>query len=139
MLRSHRAHTPTTKYQTFCRMAGPSRLPDSRSTVFPSESRTCLWISSTHSYPLVLRAHFSSKRHWHSKLVRSNFEIPMKNLELMQRPEPSRHLYKDAPDLAFGEGRSLLLVFDNLLIEISVVGVLHYDAEFESGFTRGSL
>ena len=54
----------------------------------------------------------------------------------MQRLEAEDGLDEDAPDFVFVEEFLLLLVVDDLLVEVSVVGELHDDAGWGGQYHR---
>lgn len=61
------------------------------------------------------------------------FEVAMVDVELVECLESLDDLDEDPPDVVFGEEFCLLLLFDDLLVEVSIVGVVHHDAETVGG------
>ena len=53
----------------------------------------------------------------------------MHYLDVMQRLQPRDHLNKELPHFCLREMGFFLLVLQYFLVEISIVGVLHDDAE----------
>lgn len=53
----------------------------------------------------------------------------MEDLELVQSLETSDHLYEYSPDFFFLESGLVVLVVNNLLVQVSVVSVVHHYAE----------
>ena len=53
----------------------------------------------------------------------------MQYLKVMESLQPLDHLDEHRPDFSLSEELALLLVLRNLLIEITIICELHYDAE----------
>ena len=60
--------------------------------------------------------------------MKGYFEITMKYIEGMQFFESDKDLYENIPNLFFFEEFFFLFVFDNFLIEVTVIGKFHDDA-----------
>lgn len=53
----------------------------------------------------------------------------MKNFQIMQCLQPLDDLYKDRPNVGLWEQLVLALLLNDPLVQVSVVGKLHHDAE----------
>lgn len=53
----------------------------------------------------------------------------MENFEVVQGLQTFDHLNKNSPDVVLLELCFALLVIYNLLVEVSIISVVHYDAE----------
>lgn len=49
----------------------------------------------------------------------------MQYAQIMQGPQPPHNLHKQTPNLLLLKGGAFLLVFDDSLVEVSVIGILH--------------
>ena len=56
-------------------------------------------------------------------------EIPMKYFNLVESLEPPHNLNEYFPDIVFADVLLLLLMLGDLLEQVSIVRVLHYDAK----------
>ena len=60
----------------------------------------------------------------------------MENIEVMQFLETKSDLNESSPNFIFGESWFLLLLDDDLLIEVSIIGEIHDDAVWEGVYQR---
>lgn len=123
-----RWHSPKTRYPIWSHRARLSRPKDWRSREYLFACTIArfwpLWIRSD---PPVWISRFWSRKYWHSVIYqkRKYFEIPVQNIEPMEGLEPNHRLYEHTPDLILFKQRLGLLMFQNLLVQISIICILH--------------
>lgn len=60
----------------------------------------------------------------------------MQYFECMQVLQSDQHFHKDSPDVFFFEKETSIFMFDNLLVEISVINELHDNTVLKMRYQR---
>jgi hypothetical protein len=74
--------------------------------------------------------------HWRSGWQGEYFDVAVENLEIVEGSQSLHNLHKDVPDLFLFELAPLFLVLEDLLQQISSVGVFHDDTEYRVSYHR---
>ena len=60
----------------------------------------------------------------------------MKNVEIMQFFESKNYIDQSFPNFLFWKHTLFFLMFNNLLVEVSIIRVVHYDAGYRKKYQR---